>query len=86
MQKVLAQNTLWHYALAMTDHEFEIIKRVSRIHGFIINEPSEGGDFRFITDSERQSDFYWVESEGFDEFFQQLSVYFYDRGYDKAIR
>lgn len=70
----------------MTESEWEIIERVAAIHGFVIH--ADTGFGRIITNKKDvlRSDFYWNESEGFDEFFLQVYKFAYDNGYETAAR
>ncbi len=72
----------------MTESEWEIIERVAKIHGFVIHPDGAASIGRLITNKEDvlRSDFYWNESEGFDEFFLQVYTFGYDNGYETAAR
>jgi hypothetical protein len=70
----------------MTESEWEIIERVAAIHGFVIHPDIGFG--RIVTNKKDvlRSDFYWNESESFDEFFLQVYKFAYDNGYETAAR
>lgn len=75
--------------MTATTTEWETIERVAKLFKFTIHEPTQdlNGDFaRVITDKpdKLRSEFWWRESEGFDEFFTQLYQYGYDKGYATA--
>ena len=65
----------------MTTAEWETIERVAKLFKFTIHEEAED-TCRSITHKpdKFESDFWWNESEGFDEFFQQFYAYAYDEG------
>lgn len=69
----------------MTAAEWETIERVAKLFKFTIHEATEF-TCRVITDKpdKSRSGFWWYESDGFDEFFQQLYKYGYDNGYNTA--
>jgi hypothetical protein len=72
----------------MTYQELETILRVANIYGFQIEEPfAAGRDSYVIRDwpaGSNDSEFYWSEDEGFEEFFTQLAAFFHGSGYSLA--
>lgn len=73
----------------MTVAEWETIERVAKLLNLTIHEATPDlNDVlgRVITDKpgKLRSDFWWKETEGFDEFFLQLYQYGYDVGYNNA--
>ena len=73
----------------MTESEWKIIERVAAIHGFTIHpDDVEFPIGRRITNKAdvNRSNFYWNESEGFDEFFLQVYQFGYDAGYETGTR
>lgn len=73
----------------MTTEDLEIIRRVSKIHGFFVREANPEECQKLVIHSESSlasSDFAWYEDEGFDEFFKQIYEFGYDRGYTAAHR
>ena len=73
----------------MTESDWQIIERIAKIYGFTIHpaEP-EFGIGRKITNKAdaSRSNFWWVETEGFDAFFEQVHAFAYECGYENAAR
>jgi hypothetical protein len=69
----------------MTTEDLEIIRRVSKIHGFFVREANPEEFQKLAIHNDRsfdRSDFVWFEDEGFDEFFKQVYQFGYERGYE----
>lgn len=71
------------YATGMTDQEIQTIKRVATIYGFNVTE--EAGVVT-VEQKFRDSQFFWSSQEDFGDFFQEVAAYFYDKGYNSAVR
>lgn len=72
----------------MTESDWQIIERVAKIYGFTIHPAEPFGICRKITNKvdPNRSDFCWIETEGFTEFFEQVHEYAYECGYQTASR
>ena len=73
----------------MTDSDLEIIRRVAKIHGFYVREanPEECQKLAIHSESSLDhSNFVWFEDNGFDEFFREIYLFGYERGYNAATR
>lgn len=71
----------------MTATEWETIERVAKLFNFTIHEATEF-TCRVITDKadRDRSEFWWSESEGFDNFFEDFYKFAYENGADAACR
>jgi hypothetical protein len=71
----------------MTETEFAFVVRAAAVYGFFVHEANEFRG-RVVSDTEKldRGCFYWLETEGFDEFFEQVKTFFKEQGYDSAIR
>jgi hypothetical protein len=73
----------------MTTEDLEIIRRVAKIHGFVVREANPEEYQKLAIHNDRsldRSDFVWFEAEGFDEFFKQIYEFGYENGYNNASR